>query len=74
MRYTNKKMLHYKANNDVRSTIHHPHHHHLDNNNVINLLLDMPTYVDVLSRNTVTMRMTMVHMTSWKVLVPIGDI
>ena len=38
------------------------------------LLLDMPTYVDILNRNTVTMRTIMVLMTSWKVLTPIGDL
>ena len=74
MRYTNKKMLHHKANNDVRTTIHHLHHHHLDNNNIIKLLIDMPISVDTHNRNTVTMRTTMVLMTSWKVLAPIGDI
>ena len=74
MSYTNKKMLHYNVNNDVRSNIHHPHHHHLDNNNILKFLLDMMIFVDTLNRNTVTTRTTMVLMISWKVLAPIGDI
>ena len=74
MRYTNKKMLHYNVNNDVRSNIHHPHHHHLNNNNILMLLLDMTIAVNTLNHNTVPTRTTMVLMTSWKVLAPIGDI
>ena len=74
MSCTNKKMSHYIANKDVRLNIHHPHHHHLDNNNILMLLLDMTIAVNILNHNTVPTRMTMVLMTSWKVLAPIGDI
>lgn len=77
-----KKMrLHHKANHGVGPTIHPPHLHHLDNNTVIDvkkqtiikLLIDVPISVDTLHHHNVTMRMTMVLMTSWKVLALIGD-
>ena len=78
-----KKMrLHLKANHGVGPTIHPLHLHHLDNNTVIavkkqtiiKLLIDVPISVDTLHHHNVTMRMTMVLMTSWKVLALIGDL
>jgi hypothetical protein len=74
MSFTNKKMSHYIDNEDVRLNIHHPHHHHLDNNNILMLLLDMMIAVNIINHITVPTRTTMVLMTSWKVLAPIGDI
>ena len=58
----------------VRLNIHHPHHHHLDNNNILMLLLDMTIAVNIINHITVPTRTTMVLMTSWKALAPIGDI
>ena len=41
---------------------------------IIKLLLDIPIFVDTLHHHNVTMRMTMDHMISWKVLAHIEDL
>ena len=83
MDYTAKNMSHHlMANLDVGRMILLPHHHHPVNNIIndvkkqiiIKLLLDALIFVDTLHHQYVIMRMTMVLMTSWKVLAHIGDI
>ena len=82
MDYTAKNMNHHLMSNlDVGRMILLPHHHHHDINTIITvmtqiiikLLLDVPIFVDTLLNHNVTMRMTMEHMISWKVLALIED-
>ena len=82
MDYTAKNMNHHlMANLDVGRMILLPHHHHHVNNTIIGvkkqiivkLLLDAPIFVATLHHHNVIMKMTMAHMTSWKVLAHIED-
>ena len=82
MDYTAKNMNHHLMSNlDVGRMILLPHHHHHDINTIITvmtqiiikLLLDVLIFVDTLLNHNVTMRMTMEHMISWKVLALIED-
>jgi hypothetical protein len=82
MDYIAKNMNHHlMANIDVGRMTLLPHHHHHDINTfitvmtqiIIKLLLDALIFVDTLLNHNVTMRMTMEHMISWKVLALIED-